>query len=67
MLESEMDNGLSSWIALTASVLIALLGLVLAAKGVDLGMEVAGWLFFIFGVGFSFRMAGKMAAGPADR
>ena len=24
-------------------------------------MELAGWLFFIFGVGFSFRLAGKMA------
>ena len=58
-----MDYGLSNWIALFVAVVIALLGLVLAAKGVDFGMELAGWLFFVFGVGFSFRMAGKMAVG----
>lgn len=62
-----MDYGLSSWIALIAAVAIALLGLVLAAKGVDFGMELAGWLFFIFGVGFSFRMAGKMATAPDEK
>jgi len=45
---------------------IALLGLVLAAKGVDFGMELAGWLFFVFGVGFSFRMAGKMAVASDE-
>jgi hypothetical protein len=56
-----MDYGLSNWIALAAAVVVALLGLILAAKGLDVGMEVAGWLFFVFGVGFSFRMAGRMA------
>ena len=56
-----MNYGLSNWIALAAAVVIALLGLLLAAKGVDLGMELAGWLFFVFGIGFSFRMVGKMA------
>lgn len=56
-----MDYGLSNWIALAAAVVIALLGLLLAAKGVDMGMELAGWLFFVFGIGFSFRMAAKMA------
>lgn len=60
-----MDYGVSNWVALVAAVVIALLGLILAAKGLDVGMEVAGWLFFVFGVGFSFRMAGKMAV-PRD-
>ena len=57
-----MNYGLSNWIALGVAIVIALLGLVLAAKGLDFGMELAGWLFFLFGVGFSFRMVGKMAA-----
>ncbi|HEY7609641.1 MAG TPA: hypothetical protein VIF14_10465 [Alphaproteobacteria bacterium] len=61
-----MDYGLSNWIALAIAVVIALLGLVLAAKGVDLGMELAGWLFFVFGVGFSFRVAGKMAVATKE-
>jgi hypothetical protein len=61
-----MDYGLSNWIALVVAIFIALLGLLLAAKGVDLGMELAGWLFFIFGVGFSFRMAGKMTAASNE-
>ncbi len=56
-----MNYGLSNWIALGVAVIVALLGLVLAARGVDFGMELAGWLFFLFGVGFSFRMVGKMA------
>lgn len=59
-----MNYGLSYWIALGAAVIVALLGLVLAARGADLGMELAGWLFFLFGVGFSFRMIGKMAVPP---
>jgi hypothetical protein len=62
-----MNYGLSNWVALLVAVVIALLGLLLAAKGVDFGKELAGWLFFIFGVGFSFRIAGKMAlAGDGD-
>ena len=61
-----MDYGLSNWITLVAAIFIAVLGLVLAAKGVDFGTELAGWLFFVFGVGFSFRMAGKMAVGPDE-
>jgi hypothetical protein len=61
-----MDYGLSNWIALAAAIVIALLGLVLAAKGIDFGMELAGWLFFIFGVGFSFRMAAKMTAASRE-
>lgn len=61
-----MDYGLSNWIALFVAVVIALLGLVLAAKGVDFGMELAGWLFFVFGAGFSFRMAGKMAVASDE-
>jgi hypothetical protein len=61
-----MDHGLSDWIAIAVAVVIALLGLVLAAKGGDLGMEVAGWLFFVFGVGFSFRMAAKMTAESGE-
>jgi hypothetical protein len=56
-----MDDGLSNWIMLVIAVLMALLGLVLAARAVDFGMELAGWLFFAFGVGYSFRMASKMA------
>ena len=62
-----MDYGLSNWIALFVAVIVAVLGLVLAAKGVDFGMELAGWLFFIFGVGFSFRMAAKMTAASDER
>lgn len=61
-----MDYGMSNWIALVLAVAIALLGLILAARGVDLGMELAGWLFFVFGVGFSFRMAGKMAVAAKE-
>jgi hypothetical protein len=61
-----MDYGLSNWVAMAVAVVIALLGLVLAAKGVDLGMEVAGWLFFIFGVGFAFRTAAKMTAASGE-
>lgn len=61
-----MDYGMSNWIALVVAVAIALLGLILAARGVDLGMELAGWLFFVFGVGFSFRMAGKMAVATKE-
>jgi hypothetical protein len=61
-----MDYGLSNWFALLGAVIVALLGLVLAAKGLDLGMELAGWLFFVFGVGFSFRMAAKMTAASEE-
>jgi hypothetical protein len=61
-----MDYGLSNWIALLAAVIVALVGLLLAAKGVDLGVELAGWLFFLFGVGFSFRMAAKMTAAAKE-
>jgi hypothetical protein len=60
-----MNYGLSHWIALAVAIVIALLGLLLAAKGLDFAMELAGWLFFVFGVGFSFRMVGKMAV-PAE-
>jgi hypothetical protein len=56
-----MNYGLANWIVLFVSVVVALLGLLLAAKGDDLGMSLAGWLLFIFGVGLSFRLAGKMA------
>jgi hypothetical protein len=65
-MEIRMDYGLSNWFALAVAIVVALLGLILAAKGVDVGMEVAGWLFFIFGVGFSFRMAGRMAVASKD-
>jgi hypothetical protein len=61
-----MNYGISNWIVLAASILIALLGLLLAAKGLDTGIELAGWLFFIFGVGFSFRLAGKMSVAADD-
>jgi hypothetical protein len=61
-----MSYGLSNWIALGVAAIVALVGLVLAAKGVDFGVELAGWLFFIFGVGFSFRMIGKMAVPPTE-
>ena len=61
-----MNYGLSNWIALGVAVIVALLGLVLAARGADFGMELAGWLFFLFGVGFSFRMVGKMAVPSSE-
>ena len=54
-----MDDGFSNAILLIASIVIALLGLVLAGKGLDAGIELAGWLFFVFGVGFSFRLSGN--------
>ncbi len=57
-----MTYGLSYWFALAVAAIVALVGLILAAKGVDFGMEFAGWLFFIFGVGFTFRMIAKMTA-----
>jgi hypothetical protein len=61
-----MNYGISNWIVLAASMLIALLGLLLAAKGLDDGIDLAGWLFFIFGVGLSFRLAGKMSIAGDD-
>ena len=61
-----MDYGFSNWILLIASIIIVILGLLLAGKGLDVGIELAGWLFFIFGVGFSFRLAGKMAVESKD-
>ena len=54
------DTGLTEGFLLLLSAAIAIVGLVLAAKSVDVGMELAGWLFFVFGVGFAFRLAGKM-------
>ncbi len=62
-----MNYGLSYWLALVVAAVVALVGLILAAKGVDFGMEFAGWLFFIFGVGFSFRMIAKMTAASNER
>jgi len=61
-----MDYGFSNWILLIASIIIAILGLLLAGKGLDVGIELAGWLFFVFGVGFSFRLAGRMAVASKD-
>ena len=61
-----MNDGISNWIVLAASMLIALVGLLLAAKGLDAGIELAGWLFFIFGVGLSFRLAAKMSVAADD-
>jgi hypothetical protein len=29
-------------------------------------VELAGWLFFLFGVGFSFRMAAKMTTAARE-
>jgi hypothetical protein len=66
-MEQDMNYGLANWFVLFVAILIALLGLLLAAKGVDAGMSLAGWLFFIFGVGFAFRMAGRMATAPDER
>jgi uncharacterized Tic20 family protein len=65
-MELDMNYGLSNWVALAVAVVIALVGIFLAAKGTDTAMELAGWLFFVFGVGFSFRMAGKMAVGSGE-
>ncbi len=62
-----MNYGLSYWLALAVAAVVALVGLILAAKGVDFGMELAGWLFFVFGVGFSFRMIAKMTAPSPER
>lgn len=61
-----MDHGLSNFVALLVAVVVALVGLFLAAKGIDLGMELAGWLFFLFGVGFSFRVAAKMTGASHE-
>lgn len=58
------DPGLTEGFLLILSAVIAVIGLVLAAKSVDGGMELAGWLFFVFGVAFAFRLAGKMAVPP---
>lgn len=58
-----MNAGLANWAILIVSMLVAVMGLLLAGKSVDFGMELAGWLFFAFGVGLSFRFAGKMALG----
>jgi len=62
-----MNTGLSTWAVLLTAMIIAVIGLLLAAKSVDFGMELAGWLFFAFGVGFSFRLAGKMAVPDDER
>ncbi|MCW5772965.1 MAG: hypothetical protein KIT16_15080 [Rhodospirillaceae bacterium] len=60
-----MKDDLGNWIILFVSMAVGLLGLVLAARGVDTGMALAGWLFFIFGVGLCFRLAAKMSV-PSD-
>ena len=61
-----MKTGLSTWAVLFVAIAIAVLGLLVAAKSVDFGMELAGWLFFAFGVGLSFRLAGKMAVADDE-
>jgi len=61
------DSGLTEGFLLALSAVIAVVGLVLAGRSVDAGMELAGWLFFAFGVAFAFRLAGRMAVAPATR
>ena len=61
-----MNYGLGNWAMLAVSVAIAVLGLLLAAKGIDTGMNLTGWLFFAFGVGYAFRLAGQMAVQPPE-
>ena len=62
-----MNYGLGNWALLAVSIVIAVLGLMLAGKGIDTGMSLAGWLFFAFGVGYAFRLAGKMAVQPREK
>jgi len=59
------DARLTEGFLLALSAVIAVVGLVLAGRSVDAGMELAGWLFFVFGVAFAFRLAGRMALPPA--
>ncbi len=61
------DAGLTEGFLLVLSAAIAVIGLLLAARSVDFGMELAGWLFFAFGVAYAFRLAGKMADAPPRR
>jgi len=61
-----MNTGIPSWIVLIMTMAIAVAGLLLAGKGVDTGMELAGWLLFAFGVAFAFRLAGKMAVDRGE-
>lgn len=66
-MEQDMNYGLGNWVVLFASVAIAILGLLLAAKGTDTGMSLAGWLFFVFGVGLAFRLAGRIAVETEEK
>ena len=59
-----MNYGFGNWGMLALSIVIAIVGLLLAARAVDTGMSLAGWLFFVFGVGFAYRLAAKMAVEP---
>lgn len=61
-----MKDDLGNWIILFVSMAVSVLGLVLAARGDDIGMVLAGWLFFVFGVGLCFRFAAKMSAAPEE-
>lgn len=62
-----MNEGLSSWIVLFLSVLVAVLGLILAVRGTDLGIGAAGWILLAFGAVFAVRLGGQIAKGDIDK
>jgi hypothetical protein len=61
-----MDPGLRNWIVLVVTIVVAVVGVLLAGKGTDGAMNFAGALFFVFGVGFAARIANQMALGRWD-
>jgi hypothetical protein len=61
-----MDYGFRNWIVLMATIIVAVLGLLLAGKSEDEAMTLAGSLFFLFGAAFAIRIANQMAVGRWD-
>ena len=58
------DTG--SWILMVVSVVVGLLGLVLASRAIDTGMYVAGLLFFGFGVVFCFSQINALLGAKSE-
>jgi hypothetical protein len=61
-----MNVGLSSWIVLFLSGVVAVLGLILAARGADFAVNAAGWILLVFGSLFAIRLGGQIAKGDTE-
>lgn len=58
-------QALGYWLLGAVSVVIAMLGLFLASRAVDVGFSVFGYLLFLFGVLFVFALI-KRGSDAAD-